>query len=218
MNDDEVWTAVDTQRLRTVELLEDLSDADWRQPSLCADWSVRDVAAHLTMQQMTIGDALGSIIKHPGQLGGMNRMIRRMAQDRAARPTDQLISDIRATVGTHRPNVGVTNRETLIDILVHGQDIAIPLGRELPMPTDAAAIAAATVWGYGGKGKAKVFATIPLQRCQLTATDTAWSVGDGPTLQGPIAAILLLLTGREVGLSQLVGPGAVQLRHQLAHS
>ena len=85
------------------------------------------------------------------------------------------------------------------------------------MPTDAAAIAATTVWGYGGRGKAKVFATIPVQHCQQTATDTAWSVGDGPTLQGPIAAILLVLTGRAAGLSQLTGPGAVQLRHHIAH-
>ena len=32
-------------------------------------------------------------------------------------------------VGSRRHNVGVTPYETLIDIVVHGQDIAVPLGR-----------------------------------------------------------------------------------------
>jgi hypothetical protein len=49
---------------------------------------------------------------------------------------------LRATVGS-RPHIfGVTHLETLCDILVHSQDIAIPLGRNLDMPADAAAVAA----------------------------------------------------------------------------
>jgi hypothetical protein len=40
----------------------------------------------------------------------------------------------------------VTFRETVIDYLVHGQDIAVPLGRALPMPRDLAVIAADRVW------------------------------------------------------------------------
>jgi len=36
-------------------LLEQLSDEEWRQPSLCAGWTVRDVAAHLTLQQLGLG-------------------------------------------------------------------------------------------------------------------------------------------------------------------
>jgi hypothetical protein len=45
MNDDEVWAAIDLQRRRTADLLEQLSDEEWRQPSLCRGWTVRDVAA-----------------------------------------------------------------------------------------------------------------------------------------------------------------------------
>ncbi|MCE3276326.1 MAG: maleylpyruvate isomerase family mycothiol-dependent enzyme, partial [Propionibacteriaceae bacterium] len=55
MNDDELWAAIDAQRVRTVRLLQDLTPANWELDSLCDGWRVRDVAAHLTMQQMTLG-------------------------------------------------------------------------------------------------------------------------------------------------------------------
>jgi uncharacterized protein (TIGR03083 family) len=58
MTDDEIWAAIDAHRLRTAELLERLSDDEWCHPSLCDGWTVRDVAAHLTLQQIRLGPAL----------------------------------------------------------------------------------------------------------------------------------------------------------------
>lgn len=40
----------------------------------------------------------------------------------------------------------MSERETLIDILVHGQDPAIPLGLDLARPTEASAAAATRAW------------------------------------------------------------------------
>jgi len=142
MNEDDVWAAIDSQRRRTADLLEELSDDEWRHPSLCRGWTVRDVAAHLTLQQLGLGAALRSVITHPSTLGGVNRMIRTSARIKADQPTERLIAEIRSMIGSRRHNVGVTSLETLTDILVHGQDIAIPLHRELAMPTDAAAVVA----------------------------------------------------------------------------
>ena len=51
MDRDQVWQVIDAQRMNLAALLEQLSADDWRQPSLCAGWTVRDVAAHLTLQQ-----------------------------------------------------------------------------------------------------------------------------------------------------------------------
>ena len=39
------WAAIDGQRHAVVHLLEDLSEQEWRQPSLCEGWTVRQVAA-----------------------------------------------------------------------------------------------------------------------------------------------------------------------------
>jgi uncharacterized protein (TIGR03083 family) len=113
MNEDELWAAIDAQRVRTVRLLQDLTPADWELASLCDGWRVRDVAAHLTMQQMTLGDALKALFRHPG---GMNHVNHANAVSAANRPTEELIAEIGGMIGSRRHNVGVTPRDTLIDI------------------------------------------------------------------------------------------------------
>ena len=213
MNDDDLWAMIDTQRLRTADLLERLSADEWSHGSLCEGWTVRDVAGHLTLQQLGLRDALGTMVRYPGS---MNRMIRESARARATLPVDELMAQIRAMVGSRRHNVGVTGLETLIDILVHGQDIAIPLGRAIQMPPEAAAAAASRVWSFGGKGKSVVFDNLPVWGLRLVAIDIPWAVGDGPELRGPVAAILLLLTGRRVALPSLAGPGVEQLRQLMS--
>jgi len=46
----------------------------------------------------------------------------------------------------------------------------------------------------------------------LRATDSDWSAGDGPEVQGPIEALALTLSGRFIALDQLHGQGAKILR------
>jgi uncharacterized protein (TIGR03083 family) len=212
VDDDGVWAAIDRQRLATADLLESLSDEQWAHASLCEGWTVRDVAGHLTLQQMGLGAAVLTGMRHPG---GLNRVIRDSARSRAGAPVEQLIAQIRTMVGSRRHNVGVTAREALMDSLVHGQDIAVPLDLTLDMPAEAASVAATAVWSCG-KGKARVFRSLPLHGFRLIATDTSWAVGEGPEIRGPISAILLLLTGRPVALPRLAGDGASALRRQLA--
>lgn len=213
MSDDDVWAAIDLQRRRTADLLAGLSEAQWDHPSLCEGWTVRDVAAHLTLQQMGPVAAVRSALRHPG---GLNRVIRESARERARLPAERLVAGIRSTVGSRRSNVGLTNLETLIDILVHGQDIAVPLGLELAMPPEAAAAAAERVRASGGTRKARVFRRLPLEGFRLCATDVSWAAGEGPEIRGSIAALLLLLTGRRAGLDRLTGDGAETLRRRLA--
>ena len=217
MNDDELWAAIDAQRMRTVKLLQDLTPTEWDHASLCDGWRVRDVAAHLTMQQMTLSDGLNGFLRHPG---GMNHVIHAAAVAEAnRRPPERLIAEISRTIGSRRFNVGVTPRETLLDIIVHSQDMAIPLQRHLDVPVTAAADTASRLWSYQttrkGRWMARVFRPVPYQSYRLTATDTAWSVGDGPEIRGPILAIVLLLTGRTAEYADLAGSGAAALEAAL---
>ena len=52
--------------------------------------------------------------------------------------------------GSRRHAPGITDMEPLLDVLVHGQDIAVPIGRPRTMPLDAAAAAATRVWTLTG--------------------------------------------------------------------
>jgi hypothetical protein len=51
-----------------------------------------------------------------------------------------------------------------------------------------------------------------LRGFHLSATDIDWSVGEGTRIEGPIAALLLLVSGRPAALPQLTGPGISTLR------
>ena len=62
---DAVWAAIDDQRTRTADLLEQLNAEQWENPSLCQGWSVRHVAAHLTLQQQGIRDVAAFAAHHP---------------------------------------------------------------------------------------------------------------------------------------------------------
>jgi hypothetical protein len=170
----------------------------------------------LTLQQLGVGDVIAMMAQWRGNL---DRTIQHAARRRAAAPADR--RDHRRDPGhgrlAARHSIGVTHLETLIDILVHAQDIAIPLGRRHDMPPQAAAIAATRVlsmrWPPPLLPSARKMAGF-----RLTATDTSWSAGEGPQVHGPIAALLLVCTGRPAALPQLSGPGVPDLTARLSPS
>jgi uncharacterized protein (TIGR03083 family) len=218
---DALWAGIDDQRARTAALLETLTPEQWEHPSLCDGWTVRHVAAHLTMQQQRVRDALGFIIRHPGMLRSMplNTFIHDAGVVQAqALSTEQIVAGIRSGIGSRRHNVGLTPLETLTDILVHSQDIALPLGVDLPMQPALSALAATRRWDTRDTWLAKVNRRLPWAGCRLSATDTEWSRGEGAEVTGPIGAILLLITGRPAALDHLSGEGGEALRVRVASS
>lgn len=210
MDRDDVWRAIDDQRRRLVGLLEDLSEQEWQHPSLCREWTVRQVAAHIALQNTTwsmMPRAMLDMVRS----GGMNAAIHAMACRKATNSTGQIIAEIRDRIGVWRPLPSVTYRDTAVDYLVHAQDIAIPLGRRLDMPADAAVVAANRVWTSDRMFHARK----KLAGYRLVATDTTWSAGQGQEVTGSISALLLLLTGRPAALARLSGADATALQERL---
>jgi uncharacterized protein (TIGR03083 family) len=211
---DRAWQVIVAERLRLADLLDELSDDDWDQPSLCAGWSIRDVAAHMTLQQLGARAAADIMITYRGDT---DRAIHESARKRSASwPTGKIIAEIRGTAGSRRHNFGVTYRETLIDVLVHAQDIAIPLARPYPMPPEATATAATRIWTM--RWPPPFPARRVLERFRVTATDIDWSAGQGPQVSAPISAILLLSAGRIAALPHVSGPGTAELTASLTTS
>ncbi|WP_153503280.1 maleylpyruvate isomerase family mycothiol-dependent enzyme [Cumulibacter manganitolerans] len=209
MNDNEVWAAVDDRRAALADVLAGASPEQWRHPSLCEGWTVRDVAAHLTMPLLSTGELLRLAMRYPGST---NRLIRDGSIALAARySTDEIVARLRRLVGYHKPFPGLTCREALIDVVGHTLDIAIPLGLPVQLPPEQVAEAARHVWSYGGSRKSKVFKKLPYGGLRLSATDTAWSVGEGASVEGSMTDLFLVLTGRPAGLPGLRGAGTAQL-------
>uniref|UniRef100_A0AAU2JJ51 Maleylpyruvate isomerase family mycothiol-dependent enzyme n=1 Tax=Streptomyces sp. NBC_00049 TaxID=2903617 RepID=A0AAU2JJ51_9ACTN len=206
MSREQVWRAIDGQRLDLADLLDDLSPAEWETPSLCHGWRVREVAAHLTLAHMGFLPALVAAVRAGGSF---DRMIHDTAVREARRPVEEFAPRLRAMAGSRRKAPVVTHLEPLLDILVHGQDIAVPLGRSRTMPVEAAATSAQRAWSMGFPFGARR----RLAGLRLEATDCDWSVGAGETVEGPVAALLLLVTGRRsAALPLLAGPGLPALR------
>jgi uncharacterized protein (TIGR03083 family) len=200
MDSDELWTTIDTERASLADLLAELTPQEWEHPSWCAGWRVRDVAGHLSLSHAGLASTVPALLR---ARGSFDRMVHDTACARAVAPTGQLVEDIRALVGSRRHAVGTTSLEPLFDVLVHGQDIAMPLGRERPMPTVAAATAATRVWTMGWP----FWARRRLRGVGLMATDSDWRAGAGPVVCGSTGDLLLLMTGRRQVLPQLSGPG-----------
>ncbi len=138
-------------------------------------------------------------------------MIYETARKQAELPVTDYPVLLRAMVGSRRKAPFISDLEPLIDALVHGQDMMVPLGHQREMPPEAAATAAQRAWSMGFPFRAKK----RLRGFSLVATDHPWSVGEGTAVQGPVRALLMLVTGRDVVLPELSGPGADALRARL---
>lgn len=198
MDSDTIWRHIDTERTALCGILDGLPDAQWQQPSLCDGWTVRDVAAHLTFSHARLRDVLG-----PWLRAGMrnNTMIRDTA---VACPLDhgEIIATIRGFVGSRRRAPFITEKEPLLDILVHTQDICVPLGIDHPMPPDAAVVAIERLMQLN---RTPFRLRSPLRGVRLAATDADWSWGDGEQIEGEMRWLLLLVAGRDVARDHLTG-------------
>jgi uncharacterized protein (TIGR03083 family) len=208
---DDVWARIHGERAALADLLATLEPADWDTPSLCAGWRVRDVAAHVIMSPRTDPWTLTRAVIRSG--GRFHRMTDREARRAGERPPAEILADYRRLDGSRRRPPGTSVLDPLLDVLVHTQDIAFPLGRRHPMPAEASRLAAERVWRVPGF-------LFPSRRVlsgvTLRATDTDWAKGDGPLVTGPMGALLLLATGRHPAARQhLHGEGLAELTARL---
>ncbi|KOV85091.1 maleylpyruvate isomerase family mycothiol-dependent enzyme [Nocardia sp. NRRL S-836] len=199
MDDTQIWQTIDLERTRTADLLAGLTDAQWAHPSLCAGWTVREVAAHLTLApHTTIGAAIRDLAR---ARGSFNRMIDQTARRSAGRPHAEIVADLRGIAGTHKLAPGQKLKDALMDLMVHTQDIALPLGIDHPMPVDAAVVAAEHLWRMGFPFHARR----RFAGHRLIATDADWAVGEGTEISGPVEALVMLLAGRTATIPRLTG-------------
>ncbi|WP_084510257.1 maleylpyruvate isomerase family mycothiol-dependent enzyme [Nocardia lijiangensis] len=207
MTTEQIWRAVATERSTLANTLASLPEAAWDHDSLCDDWRVRDVVAHVILSaRPNLGSILVNLIRARGDL---DRLIRDTAVRHAQRrTTGQLLAELRDSIDARVAALGTTPADRLMDVLVHGQDIAVPLGITREMPVAAARSAIQRVWEMGSPFHARE----KFSGYRLVATDDEWTVGDGPVIEGSLTALLLLTTGRDVALDQHTGDGVTRLK------
>jgi uncharacterized protein (TIGR03083 family) len=204
-----VDAAVSAERHRLADSVADLTAEQWSTPSLCAAWTVRDVVAHLTVTtRVTVPRLLRGAVR---ARGSFDRLAIDLAAERAVAHTPaELVAQLRESAASTRRMPGSSPMDPLMDLVVHAQDVARPLGRRHVSPPDVVAASLAYVATNRFMGGPQRLAGV-----QLVSTDTGWTHGDGAELRGPDIDLLMVAAGRRAGLDALEGPGAEVLAARL---
>lgn len=198
VSEERAWEVVDLELGRIADLLAELNEDQWNVMSLCEGWRVRHVAAHLVSREHTTFQLLGLAVRHAGN---MNRAIDAGARDISNRFTDlEVVEQLREMVGRRIVNKFVTPHDSMVETLVHGLDIAVPLGVDLEQPQDAMIAAIERSIAQSTTMKGKMLGAKPLTKVALKATDADWvhesSEPDAEVVEGTLAGLLLFVTGR----------------------
>jgi uncharacterized protein (TIGR03083 family) len=202
------WPTIHAERAALAEDLAALTDDQWSTPSLCAEWSVWEVLGHLTATAKMTPYKFVS-----GMVGtGLRFAVfaaKNVAAETSGTPADTLAEFRSVLTATTSPPGPVDS--WLGETLVHAEDIRRPLGIGHDYPMDALVRVADFYKGsnllIGTKNR--------IAGLSLRATDTAWTIGSGPEVDGPMLDLVMAMTGREAGLDGLTGDGVDSLRERI---
>ncbi|WP_438485526.1 maleylpyruvate isomerase family mycothiol-dependent enzyme [Streptomyces sp. S186] len=195
----DIRAAIAAERRELADMLDALTPEQWDAPSLCAGWRVREVAAHMSLGfRYSLPKVAAELIKARGSL---HRMTDRCARrDAAALPPAALAAALRDNAHhPWTPPVGGLASALGHDV-VHGLDIAVPLGLDRRVPEDRLRILLAGITPRGAK-----FFGADLDGVALHADDLDWSYGTGAPLRGAAQDLLLVAFGRKLPPGRLHG-------------
>jgi hypothetical protein len=181
-------------------MLRTLSPGAWSKPSLCSEWSVRDVvihtAAHIHDQQQDI-----KIISH--YASGSTGAIVAWLDSPPAEPPESSYQARRRFAEIQRG-----------EVMVHQQDVRRALGISRVIPQERVqGVLAFGLQPIGSLGLA--FGRERAKGLRLVATDSGWTWGAGREVRGSLEALLMATAGRSVALGDLNGPGVTILAERM---
>lgn len=201
----DVWPTIHSERKALAADLEAITDEQWATQSLCTDWTVRDVLAHMTATaKISPPQFFGKMITSGFSL--KNVQAKDIAAEKGGSPAET-IARFKAEVNSSKHPPGPSDT-WLGEAIVHSEDIRQPLGITHDYPTDAA-VQVANFY----KGSNLIIGTKKrIAGLKLTATDAAWTHGDGPEVSGPIVSLVMAMAGRKAVNEDLSGDGVATLR------
>lgn len=206
--DERLWALAHAERAALADDLAQLTPEQWRHPTLCGDWDVEDVVAHLTAAASTGRWAwLRSMVGARFRPDVHNR--RRLDEHRGRTPAETL-DRFRAVVTSTTAPSGHTPAY-LGEVVVHAQDVRRPLG--LPRTPDVEALTAVAEF-YASRDFA-VDSRSHAAGLRLEADDSGFRTGDGPLVTGSTLALIMAMAGRAAYVDDLDGPGVPVLRGRL---
>ena len=201
----DIWPVLHTERQALAADLRDLGTEDWATASLCSDWTVRDVLAHMTSTaKLTPPAFFGKMVGSGFSFDKVQE--KGVAANLGASPTDTLANFVSVVTSVkHPPGPAQT---WLGETIVHSEDIRRALGIQHKYPTDAVV----TVADFYKGSNLLIGSKTRIDGLTLRATDADWSHGTGPEVSGPILSLVMAMTGRKAADDDLAGDGVATLR------
>jgi uncharacterized protein (TIGR03083 family) len=205
------WSLVHAERAALAADLAELTDQQWMTRSLCDQFTVREVLAHLTAAaSLNPVRWMAGVIRCRFDFDQQVAM--RLAEQMGTTPADTLARFRDVITSTTKPPIPVV--AMLGETIVHGEDIRQPLGirRDYPIST------LTKVATYYQRSDLVVPAKRHVRGLRLTATDGSFATGSGPLVSGTTLALIMAMTGRTLYLHELRGDGVAILheRHTTA--
>ena len=202
------WPTIRAEREALAADLEKLTEKKWATQSLCGDWNVQQLLAHMTATAET------TPLNFFPRLAGSGFSLKKLSQKDVEKRTEGSAAD---TLARFRSRAASTNHPPgpvdswLGETIVHSEDIRRPLNIKHDYPVDAVT----RVADFYKKSNLVVGAKRRIAGLRLTATDTDWSSGSGPEVSGPILSLVLAMTGRRPALDDLSGDGVKTLASRM---
>lgn len=202
----DTWTMVAEERTRLVGDLANLPGADWDKPSLLPNWNVRQVTGHMIATAQTSPPKF--VLRLIGAGFDFNKMSdKNIAATIEGQSAEQLVEAMRSLINSRTSPPGPAPT-WLGETIVHGEDIFRALGPYREHPIDHVIAVA----DFYKDSNLLIHAKSRIADVKLTATDTDWTTGGGPEVQGPLIALVMAMCGRKQTLDDLTGEGVEVLR------
>jgi uncharacterized protein (TIGR03083 family) len=194
--------------LRFLAAAATLRPDEWAAPSLCTDWTNREVLAHLVVgYSCALGAFAAEMGRHRGAFNSANTAL--ACAHASSRTPTELLADFAGFV--ERPEgLGryFPRRLLLGDHVTHELDILLAIGREPAIAEDALVDVLKTQVSVPNP-------FVPAFRngrgLRLVATDADWTNGAGPLVEGRAADLVSVLGNRPSALAALSGEGVATL-------
>jgi uncharacterized protein (TIGR03083 family) len=202
-----LMTMAHAERADLADFLATCAPQDWAAPTLCSEWTVKDVVAHvISYEELGAAGLLRRFAK-----GWVVRANQVGVDEFAALSPQQLLDFLRDHLTPKGLTAGFGGMIALVDGTIHHQDIRRSLGRPRAVPEDRLRRVLGLVPGNPRLGAGR-----RIRGLRLRANDIDWEHGRGPEVTGPGEALLMAMAGRPAALADLDGPGLPTLAKRLA--
>ncbi len=176
----------------------------WDTQTLCEEWRVRDVVAHVIgYDELDVRGLLGCVVQGGFWSSRVNAVV--LERYGSCSP-EQLLGSLWAHLEPRGLLAALGGRPALTEAVIHHQDVRRALGRPRAVPPERLLVALR--WALLGPDIGGLWR---IRGVRVAAIDLRFSAGIGPEVRGPAEALLMSVAGRRGVAAELSGPGRQKL-------